>query len=108
MWGSRVGQAVVIRGRLGVLVGGVAVADVEFMFSDSIGGSGGMPLVDEGKLDLEEGIGVRVWCYGLMAKVNVQFAVDKWCSYQNYPWGKLGEMSLPRWSWVDTLVMLGK
>ena len=32
------------------------MVDVEFMLSDPIGGSGGMPLVDEGKLDLEEGI----------------------------------------------------
>ena len=40
---------------------------VEFMFSDHIGCSGGMPLVDEGKLDLEEGIvskGVVLWLDG--------------------------------------------
>ena len=43
------------------------VVDVEFMFSDPIGGSGGMPLVDEGKLDQEEGIGskgVVLWLDG--------------------------------------------
>ena len=49
------------------------VADVEFMFSDPIGGSGGMPLVDEGKLDLEEGIrskGVVLW-FDVQAKCGV-------------------------------------
>ena len=43
------------------------MADVEFMFSDPIGGSDGMPLVGEGKLDMEEGIGskgVVLWLYG--------------------------------------------
>lgn len=49
-----------------------------------------------------------MWCYGLMAKVNVIFVVDKWYSYQNSPWGKFQEMSLPSWSWVATLVMVGQ
>ena len=43
------------------------VANVEFVFSDPIGGSGGMPLVDEGKFDMEEGIGskgVVLWLDG--------------------------------------------
>ena len=43
------------------------MADVEFMCNDPIGGSGGMPLVDEGKLDLEEGLGskgVVLWLDG--------------------------------------------
>ena len=34
--------------------------------------------------------------------------VDKLCSYENSPWGKLGEMSLPSWSWVETLVMVAQ
>ena len=44
---------------MGVLDGGGVVADVGFMLSDPTGGNGGIPLVDEGKLDLEEGIGSR-------------------------------------------------
>ena len=43
------------------------VADVEFMFRDPVNGSGGMPLVDEEKLDLGEGIGskgVVLWLDG--------------------------------------------
>ena len=43
------------------------MANVEFMFNDPIGCSGGMPPVDEGKLDLEEGIGskgVVLWLDG--------------------------------------------
>ena len=43
------------------------MVDVEFMFSDPKGGSGKIPLVDEGKLDLEEGIGnkgVVLWLDG--------------------------------------------
>ena len=41
--------------------------DVEFMFTDPIGSSGGIPLVNEGKLNLEEGIGSRgviLWLNG--------------------------------------------
>lgn len=43
------------------------VADGGFMFSDPIGGNGGIPLVDEGKVGLEEGIGskgVELWLDG--------------------------------------------
>ena len=43
------------------------MSNVEFMFNDTIGGSGGMLLVDEGKLDLEERIGskdVVLWLDG--------------------------------------------
>ena len=39
----------------------------EFMFNEPIGGSGGIPIVYEGKLDLEEGIGskgVVLWIDG--------------------------------------------
>ena len=46
------------------------------MLSDSIGGNGGIPLEDEGKVDLEEGIGSSVWYCGSMAKVNLMFVVD--------------------------------
>ena len=44
---------------MGVLAVGVVVVDGGFMLSDPIGGNGGIPLVDEGKLDLEEGMGSR-------------------------------------------------
>ena len=40
------------------------VADGGIMLSDPIGGNGGIALVDEGKVDLEEGIrsrGVELW-----------------------------------------------
>ena len=53
------------------------VADVEFIFSDPIGGSGGIPLVDEGKLDLEEGIGSR----GVVLWLNGQGKCDVFCRY---------------------------
>ena len=52
---------------MGVLAGGAKVADGGFMLSDPIGSNGGIPLVDEGKLDLEEGIGskgVVLWLDG--------------------------------------------
>ena len=53
--------------RFGVLIGGVEVADVEFMFNDPIGGSSGTPLVGEGKVGMEEEIGrkgVVLWLDG--------------------------------------------
>lgn len=43
------------------------MVNVEFMFSDPIGGSGAIPLVDEGKLGLEEATGskgVVLWLDG--------------------------------------------
>ena len=30
-----------------------------------------------------------MWCYGLMDKVNVLFAINMWCSYQNFSWGEI-------------------
>ena len=43
------------------------MVDVEFMFNDPIGGSCGTPLLGEGKMGLEEGIGskgVVLWLDG--------------------------------------------
>ena len=43
------------------------MVDVEFMLNYPMGGSGGIPLIDVGKLDLEEGIGskgVVLWLNG--------------------------------------------
>lgn len=43
------------------------MVDGGFMFSDPIGGNGGVPLVDEGKLGLEEAgrnKGVELWLDG--------------------------------------------
>lgn len=51
---------------LGVLNGGAEVANGGFMLSDPIGGNGGIPLGDESKVGLEEGIGSRgvvLWLY---------------------------------------------
>ena len=59
------------------------MVDVEFMFSGPIDGSGGIPLVDEENWVWKKELGVRVWCYGLMAKINVLFIVDKSCRNQN-------------------------
>lgn len=44
---------------MGVLDGGGEVEDGGFMLSDLISGNGGIPLVDEGKVGLDEGIGSR-------------------------------------------------
>ena len=52
---------------MGVLARGAEVADGGFMLSDPIGGNGGIPLMDEGKVDIEEGIGskgVELWLDG--------------------------------------------
>ena len=52
------------------------VADGGFMLSDPIGGNGGSPLVDEGKVGLEEGIESIGWNCVSMAKVSGLFVVD--------------------------------
>lgn len=52
---------------MGVLARGTMVEDGGFMLSDPIGGNGGIPLVDEGKVGQEEGImsrGVELWLDG--------------------------------------------
>ena len=61
---------------MGVIIQGDVVEGGGFMLSDPIGGNDGSPLVDEGKVGLEEGIGSRGWNCVLMAKVSGLFVVD--------------------------------
>ena len=70
------------------------MADVDFMFNDPIGGSCGTPVVGEGKVGLEGEIGRKGVVFLLDGHGKCVVCYNKWCSYQNSLWGKLGEMSL--------------